>query len=53
MQTERPRGWYLIHTKPACEAGAQENLERQDYRMYYPRLPRPVLIRGRWVERVT
>lgn len=41
--------WCLIHTKPACEAVAQTNLERQGYRVYYPRLLRLGRIRGRWV----
>ena len=44
--------WYLIHAKPGCEATAQANLERQKYRVYYPRLLRRVRVRGRWVERV-
>jgi transcriptional antiterminator RfaH len=44
--------WYLIHTKPACEAVAEVNLMRQGYGVYHPRLLRPARIRGRWVERV-
>lgn len=44
--------WYLIHTKPACEALAQAHLARQGYSIYYPRLLRPALVRGRWVERI-
>jgi transcriptional antiterminator RfaH len=30
--------WYLIHTKPKLEAVALENLERQGYVAYLPRL---------------
>jgi transcriptional antiterminator RfaH len=49
---ERVARWYLVHTRPACERVAQENLERQGYGVYYPRLLQPVRARGRWVERV-
>lgn len=49
---ERVARWYLVHTRPACERVAQENLERQGYGVYYPRLLQPVCARGRWVERV-
>ena len=44
--------WYLIHTKPAGEATAVANLERQGYHVYHPRLLRPRRIRGRWKERI-
>jgi transcriptional antiterminator RfaH len=44
--------WFLILTKPANEHVAQVNLERQGYRVYYPRLLRPSLYRGRWIERI-
>jgi len=30
--------WYLIHTKPCGEALAQENLERQGFETYLPRM---------------
>jgi transcriptional antiterminator RfaH len=30
--------WYLVHTKPSREAVAQNNLERQGFEVYYPRL---------------
>src|SRR4051812_42698922 len=43
--------WYLVHTKPAAEAIAQANLERQGYDVYWPRLVRSVRVRGRWVDR--
>jgi transcriptional antiterminator RfaH len=44
--------WFLVHTKPASEAKAQDNLERQGYRIYYPRLQQPRLRAGRWSDRV-
>jgi transcriptional antiterminator RfaH len=44
--------WHLIHTKPACEAVAQSHLERQAYEVYWPRLARPVSLRGRCIERI-
>lgn len=46
------RQWFLIFTKPCAEQTAHRNLERQGFRVYYPRLLRPALQRGRWVERV-
>jgi transcriptional antiterminator RfaH len=40
--TERTSGsllrWYLVHTKPAGESVARENLERQCYDVYLPRI---------------
>lgn len=44
--------WFLVFTKPAGEALAQENLLRQGYRVYYPRLLRPIFHRGKWIERI-
>jgi transcriptional antiterminator RfaH len=44
--------WFLIFTKPSAEETAKQNLERQGFRVYYPRLLRPALQRGRWVERI-
>lgn len=44
--------WFLVFTKPSSEQTAQTNLERQGYRVYYPRLLRPSLHRGRWVDRI-
>lgn len=46
------RHWFLVFTKPAGEAVAQENLQRQGYRVYYPRLLRPTFQRGKWIERI-
>ena len=44
--------WYLIHTKPTREVAAEVNLQRQGYQVYYPRLLRPTLVNGRWMDRV-
>lgn len=44
--------WYLIFTKPASEKIAEKNLRCQGYSVYYPRLSRSVLRRGRWIERI-
>lgn len=52
ISNRRNARWYLVHTRPACERVAQFNLERQGYRVYYPRLLQPVRARGRWIERV-
>lgn len=38
--------WYLIHTKPRQEKCALENLERQGYQCYLPRLPTEKLRQG-------
>jgi len=35
------------------ELAAEENLRRQGYQVYYPRLLRPARVRGRWLDRVT
>src|ERR1039457_5915383 len=45
--------WYLIHTKPSREALAQDNLERQDFEVYYPRLKQWVQWRKQPTERIT
>lgn len=44
--------WLLILTKASAEQTATSNLERQGYRVYYPRLLRPELYRGKWRDRV-
>lgn len=38
--------WYLIHTKPRQEQVALENLDRQGYQCYLPRLPAEKLVQG-------
>src|SRR3569833_4086507 len=45
--------WYLIHTKVSGEMSAQQNLERQGYEVYLPRLVQSARFAGRWRERVT
>lgn len=44
--------WFLLFTKPASERIACCNLERQGYKVYYPRLLQPSLRNGRWIDRV-
>jgi len=44
--------WFLVHTKPAREETARVHLERQGYRIYYPRVRRPAMSRGQWVDRI-
>jgi transcriptional antiterminator RfaH len=44
--------WFVVLTKPASEQVAQVNLERQGFRVYSPRLSRPLFQRGRWVDRI-
>ncbi len=44
--------WYLIRTKPNAETTAQNNLERQAYEVYSPRLLQSLPCRGRWRERI-
>jgi len=48
-----PPRWYLVQTKPAGEETARMNLERQAYRVYYPRVQQHKLHRGRWRERIS
>src|SRR5665213_3066939 len=45
--------WYLVHTKPLREALAQENLERQGFEVYFPRLRHCVRWPGQSKQRVT
>lgn len=44
--------WFLVLTKPSREGVARINLERQGYTVYYPRLSRRRMHRGRWIERI-
>lgn len=44
--------WFLIFTKPSGECTAQANLQRQGYRVYYPRVLQAALYRGHWAERI-
>ena len=45
--------WYLVHTKPSREALAQDNLERQGFEVYYPRLGQCVRWREQSRKRIT
>jgi transcriptional antiterminator RfaH len=42
--------WYLIHTKPAREAVAEANLQRQGYEVHLPRVLQPVRRHRQWRE---
>jgi len=42
--------WYTVYTKPRKEPVAEENLRRQGYEVYLPRLQRTRRRRNRWVE---
>jgi transcriptional antiterminator RfaH len=44
--------WYLVHTKPSCEAVADVNLRRQGYEVYFPRAISGARRRGRSREQV-
>lgn len=45
--------WYLIYTKPSGESVACDNLTRQGYCVYFPRLRQPERRRGQWSYRVS
>jgi transcriptional antiterminator RfaH len=42
--------WHLVLTKPGGELLAKSNLERQEYRVYFPRVRQKLLRRGAWRE---
>jgi transcriptional antiterminator RfaH len=42
------RQWYTVYTKPRQEKAAEENLERQGYEVYCPRIQLDRRLRGRW-----
>lgn len=44
--------WYVVCCKPRQESIAQDNLERQNYRTYLPRLQTRKRRGGKWVETV-
>lgn len=44
--------WFLVLTKASGEEVARTNLHRQGYAVYYPRLLRRTLYRGRWADRI-
>jgi len=43
------RGWYLVYTKPRAEQTALENLERQNYSVYLPKMNVNLRRRGRYI----
>ena len=44
--------WFAVYTKPRQEEIARENLERQSFRTYLPRLKHTKRSRGRWIEAI-
>lgn len=46
------RGWYLIYTKPRSEQLAQENLQRQQFVTYLPRVKETRRHRGKYVSKI-
>jgi Transcription antiterminator len=44
--------WFLVLTKSRAEPTARKNLERQGYRVYYPRLQLPLAAHGPCAERI-
>ena len=44
--------WYLVYTKPRQESVAEENLQRQGFDIWLPRLRVSRRRRGRWIEAV-
>ena len=44
--------WYAVYTKPRQEHIAQDNLERQSFKTYLPRMQVSRKRRGRWVETI-
>lgn len=40
--------WFAVHTKPSQEKIAEENLKRQGFEVYYPRIKQERRYRGRW-----
>ncbi len=46
------KAWYLIFTKPRMEHVAQDNLERQQYQIFLPRIQTSKRLRGRYARRI-
>lgn len=44
--------WYVIQAKPRHEVTAEENLQRQGFEVYLPRLITPRRRRGKWQDAV-
>ena len=46
------RSWYLVYTKPRQENLAQENLERQGFEIYLPRIYQTRRRNGRYIKTI-
>ena len=46
------KAWYLLFTKPKMERIAQENLERQQFQIFLPRIQISKRLRGRYTRRI-
>jgi transcriptional antiterminator RfaH len=44
--------WYAIHTKPRQETLAAENLQRQDFEIYLPKIKQAKRYRQQWQEKI-
>lgn len=44
--------WYVVYTKPRQEVVAEENLERQRYEVYLPRIAQPRRRQGQWRQHI-
>jgi len=44
--------WFVVCTKYSQEAVAEENLKRQGYEVYYPRIKQDYRRRGRWTSKI-
>ncbi|MGH8553439.1 MAG: transcription/translation regulatory transformer protein RfaH, partial [Methylococcales bacterium] len=44
--------WYVVYCKPRQEAVAEENLLRQGYRVYLPRIRNTRRRRGQWIDAI-
>jgi transcriptional antiterminator RfaH len=44
--------WYAIHTKPRQEMLAAENLSRQEFEIYLPRIKQAYRYRHQWQDRI-
>ncbi|MCC5886621.1 MAG: transcriptional activator RfaH [Gammaproteobacteria bacterium] len=44
--------WYAVFAKPRQEDVAEEQLQRQNFTVWLPRLEHSVRYRGRWVDRI-
>ncbi|HEY5291490.1 MAG TPA: transcription/translation regulatory transformer protein RfaH [Burkholderiales bacterium] len=52
MKNEGVDRWYAVCCKPRQEAVAEENLQRQGFRVYLPRIRMRQRRRGQWIDAV-